>query len=87
MKRMAFVAGTLWLIGACSSATLSDSNSFEQYEELDSTGLVEPPGPVGGRFAPADKDAVDRGRYLVVLLGCGACHTNGAFEGARNNFV
>lgn len=82
MKRMAFVAGTLWLIGACSSATLSDSNSFEQYEELDSTGLVEPPGPVGGRFAPADKDAVDRGRYLVVLLGCGACHTNGAFEGA-----
>ena len=54
------------------------------YEELDNTGIVDAPRAEGGRFAPADQDAVDRGRYLVGLLGCGACHTDGAFEGAPN---
>ena len=72
------VAATL--LAAC--ATERSVDSLDDYERLDNSGIVDAPAPVGGRFAPADRDTVDRGRYLVVLLGCGACHTNGAFEGA-----
>ena len=37
-----------------------------------------------GRFEEAYEvaDAIDRGENLVELLGCGACHTNGTFDGA-----
>jgi mono/diheme cytochrome c family protein len=52
------------------------------YEELAHTGMVPSPPPRGGQFAPVERDTVERGRYLVELLGCGACHTDGAFEGA-----
>ena len=72
------VAATL--LAAC--ATERSVDPLDDYERLDNSGVVDAPAPVGGRFAPADRDAVERGRYLVVLLGCGACHTNGAFEGA-----
>ena len=67
-----------------SCATETPYDPLEVYEELDSTGVVDAPRPAGGRFAPSDQDTVDRGRYLVGLLGCGACHTDGAFEGAPN---
>lgn len=68
------------LLAAC--ATDHSPGPLDDYERLDNAGVVDAPAPVGGQFAPADRDAVDRGRYLVVLLGCGACHTNGAFDGA-----
>lgn len=68
------------LLAAC--AMERSFEALEEYEHLPNQGVVESPAPVGGRFAPADRDAIDQGRYLVVLLGCGACHTNGAFEGA-----
>lgn len=67
-------------LAACASERSFDV--LEEYEHLPHQGIVESPAPVGGRFAPADLDAIEQGRYLVVLLGCGACHTNGAFEGA-----
>lgn len=67
------------LLAACAAERSYDP--LEDYEELQHAGIVDSPAPVGGQFAPTDRDAIDRGRYLVVLLGCGACHTNGAFEG------
>jgi mono/diheme cytochrome c family protein len=38
------------------------------------------------RAAPSDYPAADveRGRYLVTLLGCGSCHTDGALIGKPN---
>jgi mono/diheme cytochrome c family protein len=68
------------LLAACAAEVPYDP--LQDYEELDSSNVVDSPRPEGGRFAPADKDTVDRGKYLVDLLGCGSCHTNGAFEGA-----
>lgn len=68
------------LLAAC--ATGASFDPLEDYERLDNAGIVDAPAPVGGRFAPANRDAIDQGRYLVVLLGCGACHTDGAFDGA-----
>ena len=70
------------LFTACAAERATDS--LADYEQLQHQGIVESPTPVGGRFAPSDRDAVERGRYLVVLLGCGACHTDGAFDGAPN---
>lgn len=68
------------LVTACAGEP--SVSPVEDYEQLQHKSILESPKPVGRRFAPADRDAVDRGRYLVVLLGCGACHTNGAFDGA-----
>lgn len=68
--------------GLAACVTEAPYDPLQDYEELDNTGVVDAPHAQGGRFAPTDQDAVDRGRYLVGLLGCGACHTDGALEGA-----
>jgi mono/diheme cytochrome c family protein len=72
------------IIAALLSGCAADApyDPLHDYAELAHTGMVPSPSPQGGRFAPSERDTVDRGRYLVELLGCGACHTNGAFEGA-----
>lgn len=80
MRRAIYLAAVL----VCGCAADPGYDPLEDYEELDNAGIVDAPRPEGGRFAPTDQDAVDRGRYLVGLLGCGACHTDGAFEGAPN---
>ena len=61
------------------SSILTDP--LEVYEELDNTGVVDAPDPEPGVYSAHERDLMDRGEYLVELLGCGACHTNGAFEG------
>ena len=33
------------------------------------------------QLSPEKRDLVVRGEYMVELLGCGTCHTNGALEG------
>lgn len=52
------------------------------YEELNSATIVDAPDPVPGTYAPENRFMVERGEYLVELLGCGGCHTDGALEGA-----
>ena len=55
---------------------------LEDYEALEATTVLEAPEAQAGNFAPANKEQVERGQYMVELLGCGACHTDGALEGA-----
>ena len=55
--------------------------SFSNYEELDTVTVIAAPPPVAGRYHPNDRDKIDRGAYLIELLGCGSCHTDGAFDG------
>jgi len=74
------LVATVALASACASEAPYDP--LDDYEELDPVTIIEAPAPGAGRFAPHDRDAVERGGYLVVLLGCGACHTDGALEGA-----
>ena len=80
MKRLLAVIAASLAVSSC--ANEAPYTLLADYEELDSSGVVDSPSPQGGRFAPNEKDLVDHGRYLVGLLGCGACHTDGAFEGA-----
>jgi hypothetical protein len=70
----------LVLLAACAAEAPYDPRL--DYEELAHMGIVTSPPPRGGQYAPIERDTVNRGRYLVELLGCGACHTDGAFEGA-----
>jgi len=51
------------------------------YEALDATTILDAPKPEPGSYAPANRGQVERGEYLVELLGCGVCHTEGALNG------
>jgi len=77
MWRMPLVAILLGA-GACAVS----ENPLDDYEELDATTLFEAPPPMG--VGPGNRDAVVRGKYLVELLGCAACHTDGALTGEAN---
>ena len=70
------------LVCGCATETEAPYDPLDEYEELDAKSLIEAPGPEPGRYSPFDRDQIDRGEYLVELLACGACHTNGAFDGA-----
>ena len=52
------------------------------YEELDTVTAIDSPEPVAGSYHPGDRDKIDRGAYMIELLGCASCHTNGAFDGS-----
>jgi len=68
------------LLVACAGEQPYDP--LEDYAEVDAATIVDAPAAEPSRFAPADRDRVIHGEYLVELLGCGACHTDGALEGA-----
>jgi mono/diheme cytochrome c family protein len=80
MKRIGVLILAAALLGSC--ATEQTANPLDDYEELDATTILDAPEAEPGSFFPGDQDAVERGEYLVELLGCGSCHTDGAFEGA-----
>ena len=79
MKK-ALIALFLLLIAAC--AAEETYNPLDEYEELDPATVVGAPDARPGGVSPANRDMVERGQYLVQLLGCGACHTDGALIGA-----
>jgi len=54
---------------------------LDGYEEVQPAEVQNLPDPSVAAF-PAE--AVERGRYLVTLLGCGNCHTDGALIGEPN---
>jgi len=71
------------LLAACATETTTETSfdPLQDYEELEATTVLEAPEAEAGSFAPENLYQVKRGKYLVELLGCGACHTDGALEG------
>jgi len=55
---------------------------LEGYEEVTPAAIQELPEPVAAGEYPAE--IVAHGRYLVGLLQCGSCHTDGALVGKPN---
>lgn len=51
---------------------------LDGFEAVENAMAVAAPAPA----RDADDPAVQRGRYLVNLLGCASCHTDGALVGA-----
>lgn len=75
MKTPALLAASCVFLAACAASV----NPLEDYEELDAATIFD--APAAARVAPENREAVERGRYLVELLGCGSCHTEGALVG------
>lgn len=73
----AYLAATL-VLAACAAPY----DPLQDYEALEAATVVETPSAEPGSFSPANGEQVARGKYLVELLGCGVCHTDGALEGA-----
>ncbi len=74
------IALFLLFVAACAAEETYDP--LEDYEELDPATIIGAPDARPGAVSPDDRDTVERGQYLVQLLGCGACHTDGALTGA-----
>ena len=70
------------LLVACATESKQPYDPLLDYEEIDAATILDAPSPVAGNFAPENLYQVQRGEYLVELLGCGACHTDGALDGA-----
>jgi len=70
-------------LSGCAADSVSEAqqDALADYEEVDATTILDAPSPTPGTFAPENLYQVKRGEYLVELLGCGACHTDGALEG------
>ena len=60
---------------------------LEHYEAVYTKAALETPAPDAGRLAQlseADAARVAHGRYLVEIIGCAGCHTDGAIIGEPN---
>ena len=68
------------LLASCTTSTYYDP--LIDYEQVDAATIIDAPTPV--EIAPENRGRVTRGEYLVELLGCGACHTDGALVGEPN---
>jgi mono/diheme cytochrome c family protein len=79
MIRAAILMLTLMFIGGCAAG--AGDSYLDNVEEVNASTVIDAPRAVPGRYAPANRGQVERGEYLVELLGCGACHTDGALVG------
>ena len=82
--RLALIAPLFLFACATEVSTEVPYDPLQDYEELDATTVLNAPAPVAGNFAPEHRFQVERGKYLVELLGCGSCHTDCALEGVPN---
>lgn len=78
--------GILVLIATCllaviACATDPASDVLDDYTEVGNTTILSAPDARASGTDPSLRGAVARGKYLVELLGCGACHTDGALVG------
>ena len=63
------------------TACTTSYNPLDDYEELRPTTMVAAPDARTGESGLASAEQVERGKYLVELMGCGTCHTHGALIG------
>lgn len=69
------------ILSATACAVGTTTQPAETLEEVDAVTAIDAPSPQPGTYAPRNRDRVERGEYLVELLACGACHTDGALVG------
>jgi mono/diheme cytochrome c family protein len=76
LQRLIAVAALLAVAGCAGSW-----KPTEGYEQVTPAAVPDLPDPAESAY-PAEQ--VDQGRYLVEMLGCGNCHTDGALIGEPN---
>lgn len=65
------------MLGACATSV----NPVEDMREIKPAGMLDAPSVNPAMTGNYSAEAVARGEYLVELLGCGSCHTDGALVG------
>lgn len=71
----------LMVLVACE--TESGYNPLDDFEQLDPATIFATPEPLpSANYSP---EQLQRGQYLVGLLGCGSCHTDGSLVGDPNS--
>lgn len=69
----------LLLVSPMLIACQSGYNPLADFEQLDPATIFANPEPVPStNYTP---EQLSRGRYMVSMLGCGSCHTDGALVG------
>jgi len=71
-----------WIGLALVAGCASSYDPLRDYEQRNPATQLDP--PVASEQPSFPAATVEHGRYLVGLLGCGSCHTNGALVGAAN---
>lgn len=74
---LSVIFAALLILAACSS-----NNPLDDYEQLVPTTVMEQPNAESNAYPPK---MIMRGKYLVSLLGCGTCHTDGALIGQADS--
>lgn len=77
------IAGLSLGIAACNtpgSSEVVNYNPLDDFEPLDPASIFATPEP-RPETSNYSTEQLSRGRYLVGLLGCGSCHTDGALVG------
>ena len=69
------------LVAMVGCATDPGQDYLQNTEEVMATTVFDAPSAVPGTYAPRSRYRVERGEYLVELLACGSCHTDGALVG------
>jgi mono/diheme cytochrome c family protein len=67
----------LVIVAACTTGI----DPLEDYEELEPTRIMTAPAVEAGGGTERERELVARGEYLVELIGCAVCHTDGALIG------
>jgi len=79
MRGSAILVTTALLMGGC--VTEAPVDLLQGHEEVEATTILDAPSSLPGTFSPENRHIVEKGEYLVELLACGSCHTNGALAG------
>ena len=69
-------------MSSCETSTSTGYNPLDDFEQLSPATIFASPEPLpSASYSP---EQLTRGRYMVGLLGCGSCHTDGALVGDPN---
>ena len=81
LGRISLISYLLVFVTGCAE-TRTGYNPLDDFEQLDPTTIFAMPEPLPSpNYSP---EQLQRGRYMVGLLGCGSCHTDGALVGNVN---
>jgi len=71
----------LTVVFSLTGCSTSGNTALRDFEALTPVTIMDAPAPDPVRVTATDPVRISRGKYLVELLGCGSCHTDGALTG------
>ena len=78
------IALLLLFVGIAVACTPVPRRIPEGLQEVAAVTVLQTPQPRSDALAGTNAAQIKHGRYLVELIGCGACHTDGAIVGKPN---